>query len=161
MAMKWARQALLIGLILAGSWWAMQTVHEFGHVLGAWLTGGRVQRVVLHPLTISRTDLAENPKPLIVAWGGPVLGAAIPVLLWALAAITCLPGQRFLQFFAGFCLIANGVYIGIGSFEAAGDCGDMLRHGSSEVAALDVWCRCRADWPLVVARAGAVVWFRR
>jgi len=49
------RQALLISVVLAGSWWAMQAVHEFGHVLGAWLTGGRVERVVLSPLTISRT----------------------------------------------------------------------------------------------------------
>jgi hypothetical protein len=35
-----------------------------------------------------------------------------------------------LRFFAGFCLIANGLYIGLGSFHAIGDCGDMLRNGS-------------------------------
>ena len=36
-----------------------------------------------------------------------------------------------LQFFAGFCLIANGAYIGIGSFGKIGDAGDkLLRHGS-------------------------------
>jgi hypothetical protein len=35
-----------------------------------------------------------------------------------------------LQFFAGFCLIANGAYIGIGSLGKIGDAGEMLRHGS-------------------------------
>jgi hypothetical protein len=35
-----------------------------------------------------------------------------------------------LRFFAGFCLLANGVYIAGGSFDRIGDCGEMLRHGS-------------------------------
>jgi hypothetical protein len=34
------------------------------------------------------------------------------------------------RFFAGFCLLANGLYIGIGSLSRVGDCGEMLRHGS-------------------------------
>jgi hypothetical protein len=49
------------------SWLLMQAVHESGHVLGARLGGGTVAQVVLHPLTISRTDLAANPHPLLVA----------------------------------------------------------------------------------------------
>ena len=64
-------QIVLIGSTVVGSWLGMQAVHEAGHVLGAWLTGGRVARVVLHPLTISRTDLAENPWPLAVVWARP------------------------------------------------------------------------------------------
>jgi hypothetical protein len=31
---------------------------------------------------------------------------------------------------AGFCLVVNGAYIFIGSFERAGDPGDLLQHGS-------------------------------
>src|SRR5262245_50701026 len=108
----------------------MQAVHESGHVLGARLTGGRVARVVLHPLTISRTDLAHNPSPLVVVWAGPLLGVALPLLLWAAAAAARLPGAFVLRFFAGFCLLANGLYIGLGSFDRVGDCGEMLRHGS-------------------------------
>jgi hypothetical protein len=37
-----------------------------------------------------------------------------------------------LQFFAGFCLIANGVYLGVGSFGGVGDAGDLLRHGAPQ-----------------------------
>jgi hypothetical protein len=38
--------------------------------------------------------------------------------------------RRYVDFFAGFCLIANGAYIGVGSFAGVGDARDMLRHGS-------------------------------
>jgi hypothetical protein len=123
-------QVVLIGSTVLGSWLGMQAIHESGHVLLAWLTGGGVARVVLHPLTISRTDLADNPHPLLVVWGGPVIGVAVPVLLWAVAAVIRLPGAFVLRFFAGFCLLANGLYIGIGSLDRIGDCGEMLRHGS-------------------------------
>src|ERR1700722_12263997 len=108
----------------------MQAVHESGHVPGTWVTGGRVARVVLNPLTISRTDVAENPRPLIVVWAGPVFGVAAPILLWAFESAARLPGAFVLRFFAGFCLLANGLYIGFGSFDGVGDCGVMLRHGS-------------------------------
>ncbi len=94
----------------------MQAVHEAGHALGAWVTGGRVSRVILNPLTISRTELASNPNPLVVVWAGPILGASVPLLMWAGAAVMRLPGAFVLRFFAGFCLLANGLYIGIGSF---------------------------------------------
>jgi hypothetical protein len=124
-------QCLLILATLLGSWLGMQAVHESGHVLGAWLTGGQVSRVVLHPLTISRTDLADNPSPLLVVWAGPVVGVVAPLLLWVIAAALRMPGAFVLRFFAGFCLLANGLYIGIGSFERIGDCGEMVRHGSA------------------------------
>ena len=48
------------------SWLAMMIVHEFGHVLHAWFSGANVVKVVLHPLAISRTDVAPNPHPLFV-----------------------------------------------------------------------------------------------
>src|SRR5262245_48841865 len=108
----------------------MQAVHEAGHVLAALATGGRVARVVLHPLTISRTDLAHNPTPLTVVWAGPLFGVLLPLVAWGVAAALHLPWAFLLRFFAGFCLVANGAYIGGGSFDRLGDAGDMLRHGS-------------------------------
>jgi hypothetical protein len=39
-------QINLIASLALLSWLAMQAVHEFGHVAGAWLTGGQVERVV-------------------------------------------------------------------------------------------------------------------
>lgn len=124
-------QVVLIASTILGSWLGMQAIHETGHVMGALLTRGEVARVVLHPLTISRTDLAENPSPLVVVWAGPVFGVAAPLLFWGIAAAARLPGAFVFRFFAGFCLVANGVYIGVGSFDGIGDCGQMLRHGST------------------------------
>jgi hypothetical protein len=143
---------LIVSAVL-GSWLAMQAVHEFGHVAGAWLTGGRVARLVLHPLTISRTDLAENPRPLVVVWAGPVLGCLLPLAAWGLAAALRLPWAYLLRFFAGFCLVANGAYIAGGSFDGVGDAGGMLRHGSP---AWWLWA-----FGAVAVPAGLALWHRQ
>lgn len=129
--MKRLHQVVLIVSTLAFSWLAMMAVHEAGHVLGALLTGGTVARVVLRPLTISRTDLATNPEPLFVVWAGPVFGVLAPLIAWIGAQLARLPGWYLGRFFAGFCLIANGAYLGVGSFDGVGDAGDLLRHGAS------------------------------
>ena len=129
-AVNRVHQMVLIGSTILGSWLGMQEVHESGHIFGAWLTGGRVARVVLNPLTISRTDLGDNPHPLVVVWAGPTVGIVVPLLLWAIAAATRPRGAFVLRFFAGFCLLANGLYIGVGSFDRVGDCSEMLLNGS-------------------------------
>ena len=109
----------------------MQVVHELGHVLLAHLTGAEVIKVVLHPLTLSRTDIGENPHPLAVVWGGPVVGVSVPLLLFGLAAACRLPGLYLFRFFAGFCLVANGIYIGAGWVVDKGADPWMMRiHGS-------------------------------
>jgi hypothetical protein len=124
-------QALLIASIVVLSWLLMQAVHELGHVIAAWATGGTVTKVVLHPLSISRTDVEPNPRPLVVAWSGPILGSLIPLLLWAVTEAAQQQTRYLWRFFCGFCLLANGWYIGIGSFGAIGDAGDLVRYGSS------------------------------
>lgn len=120
----------LISLVLA-SWLGMQAIHEAGHVLGALAVGARVENVVLHPLTISRTDVAPHEQHLVIVWAGPLLGMALPLLLFAIAYFARLPGVEVLRFFAGFCLIANGAYIGLGSFARIGDCDELLRAGAA------------------------------
>src|SRR5207249_1155643 len=112
--MKRVVQVLLIVTFIGFCWLAMQVVHESGHVLVARLTGGEVVKVALHPLIVSRTDLGQNPHPLAVVWGGPLIGSLLPLLLFGVALALKLPGVYLFRFFAGFCLVANGVYIGIG-----------------------------------------------
>jgi hypothetical protein len=121
-----AHKVVLWIALVALSWYGMMAVH----VIGAWLTGGRVERVVLHPLAIARTDLAHNPRPGVVVWLGPLVGCVLPLAIplamprrWPLVRKPAL-------FFAGFCLIANGAYISLGSFAAIGDCGEMFRTGT-------------------------------
>lgn len=143
-------QFILIGSTILGSWLGMQAVHELGHVLGAWATGAQVTQVVLSPTTISRTDVANNSRPLIVVWAGPIIGVGLPLVIWSLAQAASLPGAFVLRFFAGFCLLANGLYIGLGSFGRVGDCGEMLRHGSSQ---LQLWL-----FGAVTAPIGLALW---
>jgi hypothetical protein len=129
--MKRLPQVFLIVTFIGFSWLAMQVVHEAGHVLVAWVTGAEVTRVALHPLIVSRTDVAKSAYPLAVVWGGPLIGSILPLLLFAFAAALRLPGVYLLRFFAGFCLVANGVYIGIGHFLAQGaDPWVMTQNGS-------------------------------
>jgi hypothetical protein len=142
-----------MGSTIVASWLGMQTVHELGHVLGAWLTGGQVTRVVLWPLGFSRTDVGNNMRPLVVAWAGPIVGIVLPLLLWAIAWAIRMPGAFVLRFFAGFCCIANGLYIGLGSFGRVGDCNEMLRYGS---VSWQLWL-----FGAVTAPLGLALWHRQ
>ena len=123
-------QCLFLTGLLPLCWLGMMAVHEAGHVCGALLTGGSIDRVVLSPLTISRTELSVNPHPLIVVWAGPLCGVLLPVTLLVVLHLIRRRPSGVIQFFVGFCLIANGAYISGGSFGHIGDCGVMLRHGS-------------------------------
>ncbi len=126
-------QILLIFSTLAFCWLAMMAVHEAGHVLHAWLTGGTVERVVLHPLAISRTDVLPYPPSLVVVWGGPIWGCLIPLAVLAIVRFAAKSHVYLAAFFAGFCLIANGAYLMIGAFLPPGfdDGGVILRNGGA------------------------------
>src|SRR4051794_29108102 len=95
-------QAILIVSILGLSWLGMQIVHEAGHVLAAWGGGEVVHRVVLHPLTISRTDTSHERHPLLVAWGGPVVGVLLPLAGLGLTRVFLPRWSYLVRFFAGF-----------------------------------------------------------
>jgi hypothetical protein len=125
-------QFTLILCLVVTSWLAMQMFHEFGHIVGAWWTGGVVDLIVLRPWTISQTSLSYNPDPLFVAWAGPIGGALMPFLLWAVSVLLRFSLRHILRFFAGFCLIANGLYIACGALQPAGDARVIQRSGSPQ-----------------------------
>jgi hypothetical protein len=128
--MKRFEQAILIVSFIAFSWLAMQVVHELGHVVAAWWTKAQINEVALHPCIISHTYIGHNPHPLIVVWAGPIVGAALPLLAFLVAKVCRAPGVYLFRFFAGVCLIANGVYITVGPSEGLADTGVMMEHGS-------------------------------
>jgi len=108
----------------------MMIVHEGGHVIGALLTGGKVSLVYLHPLDFSRTDFSHNPYPHIVAWAGPVAGCVLPLLAFTITRLMRFVGAYLFRCFAGFCLIVNGCYLGIGWVQRVGDAGDLMNFGT-------------------------------
>jgi len=150
--MQRLHQAIYVVSLLALSWLGMMVIHELGHVIGALLTGGNVQSVVLHPFRISRTDVSPNPRPLIVVWSGPVLGCLLPVLMSRFVPRRNTLVRGAAVFFAGFCLVGNGAYIGLGAFNAVGDCRVMLQYGSP------FWLL--VSFGSVMILAGLIVWHR-
>ncbi len=128
--MKRMSQVILVASFIPFCWLAFMAIHELGHVIACLSTGGSVSKVVVHPLAISRTDVSPNPNPLIIVWAGPIVGVLLPLVIWGVFWKFKIPGDYLARFFAGFCLIANGAYITIGSFEDIGDAGDMMRNGS-------------------------------
>lgn len=122
-------QILLVGGILWISWLVMMLVHECGHVLGGLATGGTVRRIVWHPAVISRTDVTPNPYPLVEIWAGPIIGSVLPIVIAGIASRVRLRAAYLLWVVAGFCLIANGAYIGVGAIRPIGDAEELVAHG--------------------------------
>ncbi|MGH7140718.1 MAG: M50 family metallopeptidase [Pirellulales bacterium] len=149
------RPFLFVLTALAASWLGMTALHELGHVLNAWLSGGRVTHVELPPRGLGHTEVSRNPSPRFVAWGGALWGSflgAAPMLLVRRGELAL----WFARFFAGACLIANGVYLAVGCFigdpNGADDAHELLRHGA-------------AAWQLVAfgvltVAAGLTLWHR-
>lgn len=123
-------QVLLIGTFIAFSWLSFMIVHECGHIIAAAMSGGTISEVFLHPAGISWSRFVPNPHPQFVAWGGPVLGSILPLILLAPARILIPKILYLFKFFAGFCLIANGAYLLIDSFSRSGDGGELLKSGA-------------------------------
>ncbi len=129
-------QIILIVSTLGLTWLGMMIVHEFGHVLGAWTSGGAVARVNLPPFGFSSTEYKHIPHPLWTVWAGPLFGVALPVIAWLVAMLCKARFTYLLRFFAGFCLLANGAYLGVGSFGHIADAGNLLDLGA---AAWQLW----------------------
>lgn len=135
------------------SWLGMQVMHETGHVIMASVTRAEILKVALHPLILSHTDVAENPHPLAVVWGGPLLGTILPLLAFLIARFCKVSAMYLFRFFAGFCLVVNGIYIGVGWLLANGaDPWVMTENGSPK------WLL--ALFGIVTVPLGIYIWHR-
>lgn len=74
--------------------------------------------------------MSPNPRPAAVVWAGPLFGVLAPVAAWLTAMLIRRPSAYLWRFFAGFCLIANGAYIGSGAIDPVGDAADLVRLGT-------------------------------
>ena len=126
-------QTMLIISTAGVSWLLMMVLHEGGHVLNGWLSGAQFSEVDLPPWGFSRTDFAENPHPLFVAWGGVIVGCALSLASLFLIRATVPCYDYLARWFAGLCLIANGAYLTGGIFHEsrADDAGVILQNGGA------------------------------
>jgi hypothetical protein len=118
----------LICFILIGyaCWLGMMAIHESGHAMAAWLTGGRVQRMVLPLWGFSRTDVSPDPNRIVEVWAGPIWGCIAPLLV----GLSLRKPWKLWRFFCGFCLIANGSYIAVGWTMHSGDAWELVQLGT-------------------------------
>jgi hypothetical protein len=142
------RRFFLVLMAIIGSWYAMEAVHELGHVIGA---RGEVIAVQIPIIGISSTTYASDMPPTSAIFAGPLFGAVVPCLL-LLKPRTGTWFSRTLRFFVGFCLVANGVYLAAGTGLDAGDAADLLQHGVSIVTLIVVG--------VVLVLLGLGVWHR-
>ena len=63
---------------------------------------------------------------MITVWAGPCLGIILPLALWRRG----FQYEFLARFFAGFCLVTNGAYLGVGAVEPVGDARVILSHGT-------------------------------
>ena len=70
----------------------MQVVHETGHVIVVRITRGEVTKVALHPLIISRIDVAENR--ILVGWSKDAVVEFLRVAKTRDSALICFSRHR-------------------------------------------------------------------
>lgn len=122
---------LLITAILC--WYPFMCLHELGHILSAQFTGGRIQEIILVPWKFSQTVIRHSHHPLIDAWAGPLLGVTLPLFAYSLHK-KFKRENDFLSILTGFCLMANGLYIGLGWIDKVGHAGDIITHNFSIIS---------------------------
>jgi hypothetical protein len=148
-APPWRR--LILGIAIGyPSWLGMMAVHELGHVMHAWVTGGRIVSVSVPLAGFSQTIVHPNPREHLVVWGGPIWGVTIPLIGCGLFRVVRGRVPDVWRFFTGLCLVANGAYVGLGGFiGGSGDAHDLLRLGTPRAVtiafgfvctALGLWC---------------------
>ncbi len=113
----------------------MTVVHELGHVVCGLACGGTLTSVDLLPWHLPYSLFQPDPHPLVTLWGGPIFGAAVPVL-FAVAF-----RAKWLWFIAHFCVLANGAYIATAwvTGDQYLDTPKLLEHGAHP-ASLAVYC---------------------
>jgi hypothetical protein len=137
------------------SWWLFMAFHEAGHVVSTVINGGDIEQVVLHPFKFSQTVSTASSNPLMDVWMGPIFGIALPYAIYAIA-LKAAPISRIrymLGYLAGFCAVANGVYIGISwIYPGHADAHELLSLGTPTGALL--------GFGLAAVAAGLCTWHR-
>jgi hypothetical protein len=107
-------------------------LHELGHALGYWLSGGTVTKFVMQAPLPAGHVIGNGPNQFLPVWGGVTFGsliAAVPlIVVWR-------SGRRPLLRFAAlmiaaFCLGHNAMYLCIGSILPFADAAHMVSLGA-------------------------------
>jgi hypothetical protein len=128
------------GFLLMGALFAAHNIasflHEAGHVLGAWCTGGDASRIVIHPFSWSYAHAFSFNHEGVVIWAGSVLGSlfGIPITLAVLKWRR--PGLLIPLLVGVVACIYNGAYLLLGCLFKLGGDGTVLAAEYAPAAAV-------------------------
>lgn len=104
-------------------------LHELGHGVAVWLSGGKISSIVLHPFSWNWISYHSNPNPLLASWGGVLFGVLFAVALSSIALLARSPFLTPLYLLAGCALATNGIYLAVAAVADVGDAGNLLSQG--------------------------------
>ena len=142
--MKEVRQFVKLSIFIFGSFsfgWVFGIVlHELGHAIAMWVTGGIVDRITIAPFSWSYTYYESTPKyPQLTTWSGVLIGAAIGLIV--LLGIRKNTTPYLIPFiFLGFSPLLNGggYYIVDTFISNQGDAFSLLQSGVPKYVVLGV-----------------------
>ena len=107
-------------------------LHELGHALGYWISGGSVIAIVMNapaPTGYVSGSSADSRPPI---WGGVVFGSLCTLIPLAISKYSAkLATVRFAALMvAAFCLAHNGLYLFVGGILPFGDALGMIDLGA-------------------------------
>ncbi len=104
-------------------------LHEMGHVLAGWASGGDFRYIDVYPFHFSTTILQPNPHPGLVIWSGLLMGWLLPLLtipVWKLQWAAIGPT---LKCWSAYCWLAFGAYLALAAGESLSDTGQLRTEG--------------------------------
>ena len=122
-------------------------LHELGHALGYWLSGGTVNAIVMEAPLPAGHVWGSSSSRFMPVWGGIAFGALItPVPLLTARCLSRRSPVRFAAMMvAAFCLAHNGMYLFVGSILPFADASNMISLGAPR------WLLFLLSIPLLVA----------
>lgn len=108
------------------AWCVMTWLHELGHIMVGLACGGTLVSYELRPWRLPYSLFQPDINPLATLWGGPLLGAGVPIV------IARLTRYDFCWFVGWFCVLANGIYLLLAwiSGDRLLDTPQLLEHGA-------------------------------
>jgi small basic protein len=131
---RFVKRALFVFGSFSFGWVLGIVLHELGHALAMWLTGGIVERITITPFSWPYTYYGSAPRyPQFTTWAGLLIGSALGlVVVFGVRKRTTPYLLPFL--FAGLAPMLNGGgYYLVDTFVSKqGDATDLIRAGVPE-----------------------------
>ena len=113
-------------------------LHELGHAVGLVLSGGQVAHITLNPFCWCWTWYATNPRPIVTAWSGVVVGVLFALLPCIALATFGRRTPRLFVLLGIVALAANGIYLLDGVLSNVGDGADIVDLGAPRLLPITV-----------------------